>query len=70
MISSMPVLARPEAMMKQPAKKHPVRLITRFPRTSAIEPAKSKQEPLVSLSWSQQVESLMYIDQDARRTYA
>ena len=49
MISSIPVLARPQPMMNHPSKKHPVKLISRLPTTSAIEPARSRHDPLVNL---------------------
>ena len=50
MISSIPVLARPQPTMSHPSRKQPVRLMRRFPTTSAIDPASSRQEPLVSLT--------------------
>jgi hypothetical protein len=48
-INSIPVLARPQPMMNHPSRKHPVKLIRRFPTTSATDPARSRQEPLVNL---------------------
>jgi hypothetical protein len=35
--------------MNHPSKKHPVKLISRLPTTSAIEPARSRHDPLVNL---------------------
>jgi hypothetical protein len=35
--------------MNRPRKKHPLRLMLRFPRTSAIDPAMSRVQPLASL---------------------
>jgi hypothetical protein len=48
-INSIPVLAKPEAKMSKPRRKHPPRLMLRFPTTSAIEPAISRVQPLASL---------------------
>ena len=47
MMSSMPVLARPLARMKMERKKLPTRFTDLGPMTSAMVPARSKQEPLV-----------------------
>lgn len=49
MINSMPVFGNPQASMKRPSIKVPVRLTMRLPMTSAIEPARRRHEPLVSL---------------------
>lgn len=48
-INSIPFLASPQAMIKQPVTKHPIRFMVRFPMTSATEPARSRQDPLVNL---------------------
>jgi hypothetical protein len=48
-ISSIPVLARPQPIVNHPSRKHPVKFIRRFPTTSATDPARSRQEPLVNL---------------------
>jgi hypothetical protein len=49
MINSIPVLATPLAMMKQPTKKQPIVLTIRLPTTSAIDPAMIRHDPLASL---------------------
>jgi hypothetical protein len=46
-MSSIPERESPLAVMKQARKKHPTRLMVRFPITSATEPASSKHVPLV-----------------------
>lgn len=48
-ISSIPVRARPHAMIKPPVSKQPARLIRRAPIASAIEPERRRQELLVRL---------------------
>jgi hypothetical protein len=49
MINSIPLLAKPEAKMSKPRRKHPQRLMLRLPITSAIDPAISRVQPLASL---------------------
>lgn len=49
MINSTPVLGRPQARMNTPTRNVPVRLTTRLPMTSAIDPASRRHDPLVSL---------------------
>jgi hypothetical protein len=48
-MSSIPVRARPHAMIKPPVSKQPARLTRRVPTASAIEPARRRQELLVRL---------------------
>lgn len=48
-INSMPVLATPHAMMKQPTNKQPIVLTVRLPTTSAMDPAIIRQDPLANL---------------------
>jgi hypothetical protein len=49
LISCIVVLARPQPTVNHPNRNHPVKLIRRFPTTSAIDPARSRLEPLVNL---------------------
>lgn len=50
MINWTPVWDRPHAVTKQPTRKQPIRLMMRLPTTSAMEPARRRQEPLASLA--------------------
>lgn len=49
-ISDVPVCARPQPSVKQEVRKQPVRKTLRRPMMSAMEPARRREQPHVSLS--------------------
>jgi hypothetical protein len=57
-ISSIPVLARPEAKMKTPSKKHPMALTFRGPTASAIEAERRRVQPLANLHLHQSLKNI------------